>query len=228
MTRCPMRTRGREAWLGEAQETTTPVAGLSPQVRWICSGVPAPPARARRVRVAALAGPAVAASRPVPPAPASTCRRDIEVRDGRELSEFPGITENVTLAGERQMASQSVTFRQPMNVAPARRAGLQAGPGLGQDLAQDPLDLVEVLLAADERRGELDHRVAAVVGPAHQAGVEQGLRQEPAQQPLRLLVVKRLPGGLILDHLDAVEVPGAADLTDDRQVVELLQGGAER
>ncbi len=66
-----LRTRGREAWPGEAQETTTPVVGLSPQVRWICSGVPAPPARARRVRMAALAGPAVAASRPVPPAPAS-------------------------------------------------------------------------------------------------------------------------------------------------------------
>jgi hypothetical protein len=29
----------------------------------------------------------------VPPAPASTCRRDIDVRDGRELSEFPGIAE---------------------------------------------------------------------------------------------------------------------------------------
>ncbi len=54
MTRCPMRTRGRVAGSGEAQETTTLVAGLSPQVRWICSGVPSPPAaRALRVRAAA-------------------------------------------------------------------------------------------------------------------------------------------------------------------------------
>ena len=73
MTRCPIRTRGRIARPGEAHETTTPVAGFSLQVRWICSGVPsAAPARARRVRAAAFAGLAVAASSPVPPAPAST------------------------------------------------------------------------------------------------------------------------------------------------------------
>src|SRR5580693_465941 len=55
MTRCPIRTRGRVAGSGEAQETTTLVAGFSPQVRWICSGVPSPPAaRALRVRAAAL------------------------------------------------------------------------------------------------------------------------------------------------------------------------------
>jgi len=59
---------------------------------------------------------------------------------------------------------------------------VRAGPGLGQDFAQDPLDLVEVLLPADERRGELDHRVAAVVGAAHQAGLEQAWRGT-AQQP---------------------------------------------
>src|SRR5690349_22477861 len=77
MTRCPIRTRGRLAWPGEAQETTTPVAGFSLQVRWTCSGVPSLAARDRRARVAAFAGLTVAASRPVPPAPASTWRRDI-------------------------------------------------------------------------------------------------------------------------------------------------------
>src|SRR5579864_7805758 len=80
MTRCPSRTRGLVAGPGEAQETTTLVAGLSPQVRWICSGVPASPlapARALRVLVAALAGAVVAASSPVPPAAASTWRRDM-------------------------------------------------------------------------------------------------------------------------------------------------------
>src|SRR5260370_25363423 len=98
MTRCPIRSRALCAGPGEAHETTTPVVGFSPQVRWICSGVPSlPPAlapmRARRIRVAALAGSAVAASRPVPPAAASTWRRDIDEREGRELPEFPGTTE---------------------------------------------------------------------------------------------------------------------------------------
>src|SRR5579863_9870715 len=93
MTRCPIRTRGRAAGSGEAQETTTLVAGFSPQVRWICSGVPSPPAaRALRVRAAALVAFAVAASRPVPPT-ASTWRRETGDRDGRVSSELAGITE---------------------------------------------------------------------------------------------------------------------------------------
>src|SRR5271155_5138323 len=106
--------------------------------------------------------------------------------------------------------------------------GSDTGPGLGEHRAQDLLYLVKVFLAADERRGELDHRVAPVVGAAYQPGIEQRVGQESAQQPLRLVVVERLPGGLVLDQLDAVEVASAADLPDDRQVAELLQGGAER
>ena len=79
MIRCPIRTRGRVAGPGEAQDTTTSVAGFSPQVRWICSGVPSP--RALRVRAAALVELAVAASKPVPPA-ASTWRRETGDRNG--------------------------------------------------------------------------------------------------------------------------------------------------
>ena len=80
-------------WPGEAHETTTLFVGFSPQVRWICSGVPSPAAaRARRV-VAAFAEPAVAASRPVPPAAASTWRRDIGERRACGLPEVGGITE---------------------------------------------------------------------------------------------------------------------------------------
>src|SRR5580693_7329714 len=100
-------------------------------------------------------------------------------------------------------------------------------PCLGEDRAEDLLDLVEVLLRADQRRGELDHRVTAVVGAADEAGVEQRVRQEAAQQPLRLVVVEGLLGVLVLDELDAVEVPGAADVADDRQVGQLVQGRAE-
>ena len=93
MTRCPIRTRGRVSGPGEAHETTTLVAGFSPQVRWICSGVPLPPAApALRVRALALLELAVAASSPVPPA-ASTWRRETGDRDGRARSELAGITE---------------------------------------------------------------------------------------------------------------------------------------
>src|SRR5580658_11044049 len=112
---------------------------------------------------------------------------------------------NVTAPGKREMATRSVTPPDPMNSA------LEALPGLRQDRAQDALDLVEVLLPADQRRGELDDGVAAVVGAADEPGVEQRVREEPAQQPLGLLVAERLAGGLVLDHLDAVEIPGAAD-----------------
>ena len=89
------------------------------------------------------------------------------------------------------------------------------------------LDLVEVRLVADQRRSELDDRVAAVVGAAVEAGVEQRLGEEAAQQPLGLVVVEGLLGRLVLDQLDPVEVAVAADVADDRQVEQLLQGGAE-
>ena len=85
-----------------------------------------------------------------------------------------------------------------------------------------------MLLVADQRRRELDDRVAAVVGAAVEAGVEQRLGQEAAQQPLALLVVEGLLGGLVLDQLDAVEVAVAADVADDRQVVQLLERRPER
>src|SRR5262245_43717536 len=100
--------------------------------------------------------------------------------------------------------------------------------GLVEDHAQDLLDLVEVLLGADQRRRELDDRVAAVVGAAVEALVVQRLGEVAAQQLLRLLVVEGLLGRLVLDQLDPVEVAVAADVADDRQVVELLQGGPER
>src|SRR3712207_883067 len=49
--------------------------------------------------------------------------------------------------------------------------------GLGERLPQDLLHLVELRLAADERRGDLDDHVAAVVGAAVQTVVEQRTRQ---------------------------------------------------
>src|SRR5690606_40248631 len=96
----------------------------------------------------------------------------------------------------------------------------EARPRLLQHISQDPADLLELLRPGDQRRGELDDGVAAVVGAAVEARVEQRLRQEPAQQPLRLLVVERLLGLLVLDQLDAVEVAGAADVAHDGQVAQ--------
>ena len=113
---------------------------------------------------------------------------------------------------------------------PPRREGTPGtprsnpGPGLGEHRPEDLLDLVEVGLLADQRRGELDDRVAAVVGPAVEAGVEQRRGQEAAQQPLGLVVVEGLLGRLVLDQFDAVEVAVAADVADDRQVVQAAPG----
>ena len=49
--------------------------------------------------------------------------------------------------------------------------------------------LVDVLARRDQRRRDLDHRVAAVVLAADQALVEQRVRQEVAQQDVALLGV---------------------------------------
>lgn len=105
--------------------------------------------------------------------------------------------------------------------------GSELGPGLGEDGAQDLLDLVEDRLVGDQRRGELDDRVATVVGAAVETVVVQRLGEEAVQDALGLLVVEGLLGGLVLDELDAVEEAVAADVADDRQVVQLLEGAQE-
>src|SRR5688500_10605243 len=78
--------------------------------------------------------------------------------------------------------------------------------------AEHVLDLVEVLLGADERGSELDDRVASVVGTAVEALGVQLLGDEAEEQALALLRGERLLGLLVLDQLDAVEVAVAADV----------------
>src|SRR5688500_13324998 len=61
--------------------------------------------------------------------------------------------------------------------------------GVLEHRAQPRLDVVELRLADGQRRGELDDRVAAVVGTAVDPRVEEGLGEVAAQQPLGLGVV---------------------------------------
>ena len=105
------------------------------------------------------------------------CRGGLPARAGRRRR-----------AGGRVMAFPLSTTSGPPRAGPEVRtsASSDPGPGVGEDGAQDRLDLVELRLAADQRRRELDDGVAAVVGPAVQPGVEQRLGQEAAQQPLAL------------------------------------------
>src|SRR5690349_4138845 len=100
-------------------------------------------------------------------------------------------------------------------------------PRLREHGAQDRLDLLELLRPSDQRRRELDHRIAAVVGATDQASAVELTRQEAAQERLRLLVAERLLGLLVLDQLDRLEVARASDVAYDRQVAQRLERVAE-
>ena len=89
------------------------------------------------------------------------------------------------------------------------------------------VDFLELLGVRDQRRRELDDRVAAVVGAADQAAAVELAGEEAAQQLLGLLVVEALLGVLVLDQLDRLEVAGAAHVADDRQVAEAVEHPAE-
>src|SRR6478736_2575423 len=96
-------------------------------------------------------------------------------------------------------------------------------PGLVQHRVQDVVDEVELLARRDQRRRQLDHRVAAVVGAADQPRLPQPAREEAAQQVIRLLVVERLLGVLVLDQLQRPEVASSADVAHDRLLAQLLE-----
>ena len=74
--------------------------------------------------------------------------------------------------------------------SPIRLPALQPTPRFGQHVAQRGGDEVDLLLATDERRRQLHHGIAPVVGPADQPGLEQGSGKKAAQQPLGLVVVE--------------------------------------
>ena len=73
--------------------------------------------------------------------------------------------------------------------ATASRLGAHALAGRGEDVAEDIRDLVELRLPRDERRRDLDDRVAAVVGAADQPALEEraarGTRAGATRTPRR-------------------------------------------
>src|ERR1700744_1199550 len=60
--------------------------------------------------------------------------------------------------------------------------------GLGEHGSENRLDLLELLGTGDERRGQLDDRIPAIVGAADQTAAVELTGQESAQQDLGLLV----------------------------------------
>jgi hypothetical protein len=105
---------------------------------------------------------------------------------------------------------------------------MPARPGLREDAADDLLHLVEFALAHRQRRRELDDRVSAIIGTAVQAAFVHLRGHEVLEDPLGLLLGERLLGVLVLDEFDSVEETLTTDVTDDRQVLELLERVLER
>src|SRR5258706_8015046 len=96
-------------------------------------------------------------------------------------------------------------------------------PGLGEDFTEDSNDLPDFLLLRDQRWGDLDDRIAAIVSAADQTMFEQRRREEPAQQRLGLLFVERLARLLVLHELERVEVAGAAHVADDVEIEQRFE-----
>ena len=123
-------------------------------------------------------------------------RRRRRPRSGQRRSGAGGARRHRVVVGR---ATTGPPWGSPTTAARSTAAGAHPATsevvlGLGEHRAQPALDLVELGRAHRQRRGQLHDRVAAVVGAAVQAGVEQRLGQEAAQQPLALGVVERLAG----------------------------------
>src|SRR5690349_18083718 len=79
-------------------------------------------------------------------------------------------------------------IRSPSGSMPALSASeVEAVARLLEHRPQHGVDLLELLGPGDQRRRELDHRVAAVVSAADQPAVEHLGGEEAAQQPFLLV-----------------------------------------
>src|SRR3954452_23761384 len=96
-------------------------------------------------------------------------------RIGRSAPSVPEISSRP----ESETRLPTVSIAAPLLVEPL--------PGLGEHWAQHVLDLLELLGVAGERRRELDHRVAAIVGAADEPAPEHLAGEEPSQEPFRLV-----------------------------------------
>ena len=145
---------------------------------------------------------------------------DVHPADGR--------VERRSSPASRRTSRSAKTSRTVSIGAPASAAAsVHPARGLLEHGPQDGLDLLELLGAGDQRRRELDDRVAAVVGAADQPAAEQLAAEVAAQQRLGLLAVEALLGVAVLDELDRVEVAGAAHVADDRDVAQRLEHRAQ-
>src|SRR3954451_20692542 len=116
--------------------------------------------------------------------------------------------------------SRTVSTPAPSAVQhPARRL-LEDGP-------QDRFHLLELVGPGDQRRRELEDGVAAVVGAADQAALEELARQLAPQERLGLLVGEGLLRLAVLDELERPEVAGPAHVADDLDVAQRLEHVAE-
>src|SRR5205085_8044599 len=73
----------------------------------------------------------------------------------------------------------------------------------------------------DQRRRDLDDRIAAVIGAADHALLEEPRRDELAEQRLAVVVGEGLPRLLVAYELHRVEEARAPQVADDRQLEQL-------
>ena len=136
-------------------------------------------------------------------------------------TECPSSTSSRTPAGvsATRYSSGLISRGDPdVHGRPPRAAHL---PGrLLQHRPEHALHLLEVLVGRDQRRRQLDHRVAAVIRAADEPAAEELAGEEPAQQDLGLLVVEARLRVAVLDQLDAGEVARPAHVADDRDVAQ--------
>ena len=123
-------------------------------------------------------GPSCAVLTPLTPLPGGATgiapgRRGVEQRSATSRDS----AESRTIAGAMVRPRQGPRRAPPRLALPALTAVAYLLPRLGQHRAQDGLDLLELLGVGDQRRRELDHRVAAVVGAADQARARRARRR---------------------------------------------------
>src|SRR5918912_983815 len=111
--------------------------------------------------------------------------------------------------------ARSSLMRSCSSSSSCRRVAAQLGARVRKDVAQAPHELVDHGAVGDERRRDVQHRVAAVVGPRDEPRLQEAAGEEAAQQPLALRRVEPPVRG-VADELDRPEEARAADVADDR------------